>query len=225
MITVKVEGLQAAVARLQGQAKQISYATAVALTKTAKKVADAMPAVMERQLDRPTNFTKAGLRIERATTDSLTAVVTFKDRQKNYLKWQIEGGTRTPGPRGLKLPTAIKLDQYGNIPKGVIAKLVAVARKEGKLAKRTSRRIAVSNKLDLFYGDPKDVGGHKFPPGIYKIVKHGVREQLVPLVVFPQKSARYKPRFNFVREGEAIVQREWQRTFEQALAEALRTAR
>lgn len=225
MIKVKFEGLDATLANLKGLGKQVRYAAAVALTKTAKKVSDAMPSVMERQLDRPTSFTKAGMRIERATPDKLTAVVTFKDRQKSYLKWQIEGGTRAPNRKALRLPSAIKLDQYGNIPKGVIAKLVAVARKESKLAKRTSRRIAVSNKLDLFYGDPKDVGGHKFPPGIYKIVKQGAREQLVPLIVFPQQSARYKPRFNFVREGEAIVQREWRSTFDQALADALRTAR
>lgn len=225
MIKLEIKGLDKTVANLAGMSKQLRYATAVALTKTARAVANEMPAVLDKYLDKPTPFTKRGLFVTAANKQNLTAVVGFRDRQASYLKWQIEGGSRPPARKALKLPSAIRLDQYGNIPKGVIAQLVAVARKEGQLKKRASRRIAVSNKLDLFYGDPKDVGGHKFPPGIYKIVKQGVREQLVPLVVFPQRSARYKPRLPFRREAERVVEREWRRQFDAAFAEAVRTAR
>lgn len=152
-------------------------------------------------------------------------MVGFRDKQAAYLRWQIEGGTRAPTKKALRLPSAIKLDQHGNLPKGIIQKLIAVARKESKMAKRTSRRIKVSNKLDIFYGDPADVGGHKFPPGIYKIVKQGNRQQLVPLIVFPQQSARYKPRFKFREMAERTVAEVWAREFDKAFAEAMRTAR
>ncbi len=225
MIRVRVEGLRQTMAAIAGQQKQLRYATAVALTKTARAIKDALPNALEKSLDRPTNFTKRGIFVKAANRDNLTAVVGFMDKQAAYLKWQIEGGTRQPTKSAQRLPTAIQLDNYGNLPRGIIAQLVAVARKEGKLAKRTSRRIKVSNKVDLFYGDPADVGGHKFPPGIYKIVDLGNRKQLVPLIVFPKIAVRYKKRFDLQRVGEDVANREWQRQFAQAWAEAQRTTR
>ena len=224
MITIKVDN-KAALAALAGLEKQVRFATARALTATAKKIQEGMPAELERALDKPTDFTKRGTFLKAATKDSLTAIVGFKDRQASYLKWQVEGGVRTPNKKALKLPSAIKLDAHGNIPKGIIKQLIAVARKEGKVGKRTSRRIQVSSKLELFYGDPKDVGARKFPPGIYKIVKQGTRGQLVPLIVFPAVSAKYKPRLNLQRFAQGVVDREWQQQFDVAMRNALSTAR
>jgi hypothetical protein len=224
MLKVTVDN-KAALAHLAGLGQQIKYATARALTATAKEVQRRIPAALEKDLDRPTEFTKRGTFVIPARKDKLEAVVGFKDRQASYLKWQIEGGSRSPSKKALRLPSAIGLDQHGNLPKGVIQKLIAVARKESKMAKRTSRRIKVSSKLDIFYGDPKDVGGHRFPPGIYKIVKNGMREQMVPLVVFPQKSARYKHRFKFYEMAEQTIREVWANEFEKAIAEAIRTAR
>lgn len=224
-IEVKIDGIKAVQARLRTTEKQVAYAAAVALTRTAKAVQAEMPAVMDRQLDRPTPFTKGGLFVSPARRDRLFAIVGFKDRQASYLRWQIQGGTRMPTRKAQRLPSAVGLDTYGNLPKGLIGKLIAVARKESKLGKIKSRRIKVSNKLELFYGDPKDVGGHKFPPGIYKIVDLGSRQQLVPLIVFPAVAAKYKPRFRFHEAATAVVRREWRPQFDAALAEALRSAR
>ena len=224
MITVKVTGLDATLARLAGQQKQLRFATAVALTRTAQAIKAALPAVMERDLDRPTAFTKRGIYVKPATKDTLTAVVGLMDKQASYLRWQIAGGTRAPSRQALRLPSAIKLDQYGNLPKGIIAQLIAVARKERKLGKIKARRIQVSNKVEIFYGDPADVGGHKFPPGIYKVIR-GASPQLIPRIVFPRTVARYKPRFAFARVGQDVVAREWSRQFAQAWADALRSAR
>ncbi len=213
---------KAVLAQLSGLQKQVAYAASKALNATGKKVADAMPAEIEKAIDKPTPFTKKGVRVLKyANKGNLEAVVGFAPAQARYMQWQIEGGTRQPGPAGLKIPAAINLDAFGNIPKGVIGKLIAAARKEKNLAKATARRVKVSNKVELFYGDPTDQKGKPWPRGIYKIANG----QLIPLVLFPVKAARYRPRFDYPRIAAAIVEKEWPRQFEIALAQALRTAR
>lgn len=223
---VRLEGFEKTRAMLAGRQKQVAFAAAVALTRTAKDVQAEIPAALDRALDRPTQFTKQGTFVTRADRANLAAVVGFKDRQAGYLKFQIAGGVRSPGAGGLKLPTAIQLNEFGNIPRGVIAKLIAVARREGKLAKRTSQRVRVSRNVELFYGDPTDSGGRRFPRGIYKDVDlGGGRRQLVPLIVFPNRPANYKKRFDFLALAERVVRTNWRRNFDQALTDAIRTAR
>lgn len=229
MIKVEIKGLDKTVGNILGMGKQLRFATAVALTRTARKVADAMPAALESELDRPTPFTKKGLFVDKATPQTLTAVVGFKDRQASYLKYQITGGTRTPGPRGIKLPGNIQLNAFGNIPKGMIDKLKAAA-KDGKLSGAISKRLGVGNRrkgaapIQLFYGKPTGRGWEKAPMGIWRRVP-GNPGKLVPVIVFGTTTAKYKPRFNFQRRAIEVVEREWDAQFALAFAGAVRTAR
>ena len=103
MIKVEIRGLDKTLAHIAGMQKQVKFAAAVALTRTARAVKDAMPDVMNRELDRPTPFTTRGLFVTPARKDKLQAVVGFMERQAAYLKYQIAGGTRTPTARGIKL--------------------------------------------------------------------------------------------------------------------------
>lgn len=227
MIGIKVEisGLQALRTRVSGQVKQVAFAASRALNATAKRVVDAMPAEIERAIDKPTPFTKSGVRVLRfANKANLAATVGFMAAQAKYMALQIEGGVRQPGTGGLRLPGAIKVNAFGNIPKGLIAQLLAVANKERKLGKVKARRIQVSNKVELFYGDPTD-HGKAYPRGIYKRVEQNGKHSLIPLIVFPAVAAKYKKRFEFQGRASAIVKREWPREFDNALAEAMRTAR
>ena len=229
MIKVEIQGLQATMARLGNQAKQVRYATAVALTRTARKVADAMPAAMERDLDRPTPFTKRGLFVQYATKANLTAVVGFKDRQAGYMKYQITGGTRQPTARGIKLPGNIELNSFGNIPKGMIDKLKKAAQ-DGSLSKTLTRRLGVGDRrkgaapIQLFYGKPVGRGWEKAPMGIWRRIP-GKPGKLVPVVVFEDTPAKYRKRFDFHKEAGRVVGREWARQFSAAFADAMRTAR
>lgn len=221
-ITVDVKGIDAVKAGLSGMSRQVAFAASQALNATGKAVAGAMPAEIDKAIDKPTPFTRRGVRVlAYANKAKLETTVGFMTAQAKYMRLQVEGGTRNPGAAGLKIPAAIKLNEFGNIPKGIIGQLIAVARKERKLGKVKSRRIAVSNKVDLFYGDPTDQKGKVWPRGIYKIANGA----LIPLVIFPVKPARYRARFDYPRIAEGIVRREWPRQFDAALANALRTAR
>ena len=192
--------------------RQADFAMSRALNATAKKVQQALPAGLEQQLDRPTPFTKNNSTFiskeNRATKDKLEVAVLFKDKQAEYLRYQVEGGVRQPKGRALRLPSAIGLDAFGNLPRNTIKQLVAVAQRERKLGKnRTTRVIKVSNKVDLFYGDPTEAGLPGAPVGIYKRVKLGNgRGQLIPLIVFPEQSARYEKRLDLVRIARPVVE-------------------
>lgn len=228
-ISVKMVGLDAVKARIANLEKQTRFATAVALTRTAKAVKDAMPAVMERELDRPTSFTKRGMFVTPARPGNLTAVVGFMDRQAGYLKYQIAGGTRAPTSRGIKLPGNVTLNSFGNIPRGMIDKLKAAAQ-SGQLSKAISKKIGAGDRrkgaapIQLFYGKPTGRGWQKAPMGIWRRVP-GTPGTLVPVIVFEDTPARYRPRFKFHEAAAAIVRREWDRQFSAAFAEAMRTAR
>ncbi len=222
-ISVDIRGIDSVKAHLAGLGGQVAYAASRALNATATKVVEVMPAEIERAIDRPVPFTKRGVAIlgAGARKDRLAVTVGFRRAQAKYMAYQIEGGTRNPGLAGLKLPATINLNEFGNIPKGIIGKMVAVARKERKLTKVQSRRVKVSRNVELFYGDPTDQGGRKLPRGIYKAVPG----RLIPLVVFPVQTARYRPIFDFPAKAAAIVARVWDKEFSAALADALRTAR
>jgi len=202
-------------------AKQLKFATAVALTATAGKVKDAMPRALESVLERPTEFTKRGWFVTRATPQTMEAVVGAKDKTASYLIHQVEGGTFAPKRKALRLPTAIKLNEFGNLPAGTIKQLIERAKAGKRATKGQGRRFGVSSKLELFYGDPKD----KRPAGIYKRVRQGGREQLIPLIVFPRQSARYRKEFDFYGIARRIASAEFEREFEKALARALATAK
>lgn len=233
MIRVEIHGLDKVVARIAGMQKQLRYATAVALTRTAGKVKDALPAAMERALDKPTPFTKRGIFVARATTATLTATVGFMDRQARYMRYQIAGGTRTAGSRGIKLPGNIELNTFGNIPKGMVDKLKAAA-KDGTVGRKLSKMLNIGDRrkgaapIQLFYGKPVGRGWDKAPMGIWRRLpptSAGGKGKLIPVIVFEDTPAHYKPRLDIERAAAQILAEEWGRQFARAFDEALRSAR
>jgi hypothetical protein len=196
---------------------QYRFAVAGALTTSAREAAKAMPAELERPLDNPTPYTKAGFYVTPATKERLTAVVGVKDRQAEYLRWQVEGGVRVPRRKALRLPGVVGLNAYGNIPTGLIRQLVTRAKAGKRTTKAQARRFGVSQEHTLFYGDP---AGER-PAGIYK----RERGRLVPVVVFPQQSARYEKRFDFHAAARRAVLRTFEPAIRQSWARALATAR
>ena len=223
--------IDSVIANLTGQQRQVAYATAVALTRTASAIKDALPGELERVFDRPTPFTKRGIYLKAARRDTLTAEVGFMTRQASYLRIQTEGGTRQPTTRGIRLPGNIELNAFGNIPRGLTDKLKAAA-KDGTLGSAVMRRLGVAAKdrrkgaapIQLFYGKPAGSRWDKAPVGIYRRVP-GKPGKLIPVIVFEDTPARYKKRLDLERFAAPIVAREFNAQFDRALRDALATAR
>lgn len=201
---------------------QLPFAIAVALTQTVKAAQGAMPEAVEEDLDDPTEFTKRGFYITPARKDRLWAVLGVKAKQAEYLGFQIDGGMRQPKRQALRLPSVVDLDQHGNLPPGLIRQLVNRAQQGKRATRSQSVRFGVSQRLDLFYGEP----GDGRPAGIYKrVAVSATRHQLVPLVVFPKTAARYEKRFAFEARVRRIVEREFPKRMDAAWRHALATAR
>lgn len=195
--------------------RQLPFAVAKSLTETARDVQLSTPKLLQQELDKPSPFTESGTYLKPARKDNLESEVGFKPRQAGYLWWQVEGGSREPDNKALRLPSVVQLNQYGNVPAGLIRQLIARARAGRRATKRQAERFGVSQQLDLFYGEP----GDGRPAGIYKRVAiSATKHQLVPIIVFPQQPARYERRLDFygnstrvaVRVFEAHLERNWQ---------------
>jgi hypothetical protein len=211
--------------------KQVSYATAVALTRTAQDAQQALTAELSRTFDRPSPFTLRGVAIKAATKQNLAATVFLRERQADYLAIQITGGSRRPLRRALLLPRNIGLDQYGNIPRGVISRLLA--RKD--VFSGTVRGIPgiwqrVSAKKHKRSRKQSDGSGYMLPTGSGYVLPTGGNTSLPTagsfnMLVGYEDQAEYRPRLNFDGIVRETVERRFQAQFAVAFAEAIRTAR
>ena len=79
MIKIAADGIKAAQAEIAKLDKQVTFATAVALTQTAQLVKKGQLDVMRKRLDRPTPTTMKSIFVKPATRQKLEARVWFKD--------------------------------------------------------------------------------------------------------------------------------------------------
>lgn len=197
-------------------AKQVPFATSVALNETANYVAKVQRKVAQSTFDRPTPFLLNGIHTgrgrgwagQRATKRNLVAVLMPGSRRGNIseagqrvndtLKRQILGGTRQAPGRALPVPTKkVRLNKYGNLTKGQIARLlskpnvVSLGRREG------------------------------VEPGIYRRDKKG---RLTMLVAW-EPQTQYRARFDYYGIAQRIAGRRFQKEFRKSMARAVATAR
>ena len=105
--------------------KDLAFVEASALTRTAKDVQKAMPALMEREIDKPTPFTKKAFAVRPATKARRVARIFIKDRQADYLRRIIAGGTRRPKRTAIVVPVKARRNRYGNLSRGYLQKQLA----------------------------------------------------------------------------------------------------
>lgn len=186
-------------------------ACATALTNSVRIARDRIRDQLPGIFDRPTYFTQRGFYTLAATPANLRATLGVMDKQAEYLQYQIEGGSRS-SPAGLKLPSAISLDGYGNIPRGLIRALITRAKSGKRATPGQARRFSIKTSDVLVYGDP----GNGMPRGIYR--RDATAHKLIPVIVFPRAKAHYRRRFDF----HGMAEREVDRVFPDQLERALR---
>lgn len=211
-------------------ARQVPFATALALNDTAEAVKVEEEAEIKKSIDRPIGFTQRGIYKTRASKSKLVVEVGVRPIQAGYLVWQIKGGTRGPKRRAIPVPVGIVRNSYGNMPKGALAKLLA--------------------QPDVFIASDGSPKTSHLPPGIYKRGKRGNRKggttgrgggygtlgnnwqgkgkkrSTVTMLVAFESSATYdaKP-FDFYGAADKKAKAEFRANLERRLAEAIRTAR
>lgn len=210
---------------LQTSAKQARYASAVALTRTAKRVQKLEEAEVGKVFDRPTRFVQQGFFTKPAKPADLEAIVGIKDRQAKVLRPHIVGGGRDRKPFEQKLVSdsnkaagywvpgaGIKLNASGNMTKGQIMQIAAGLKRTGKYA-------------EVFVGVP--LGHPGAPYGIWgrKLKGRGKKalSGIIPLLI-RISAPNYRKTFDFFGLAEkqvpGIFREEFDRAFRQAMASA-----
>lgn len=181
--TIKITGLKNIIQNMDDLAKkQVPYAAAKALTKTAQEIKAEEVKGMQTSLDRPTPYAINSLRVDPASKNKLEATVRFKDKSDagkgnpaaNFMTPQVEGGKRNLKrfevalqrigvlPKGMYIAPgeACPLDSYGNIPGSFIVQILSFFRAFGEQGYRAN--ITDKRKASLKRGSKKNRGFEYF---------------------------------------------------------------
>jgi len=257
-IKIEFKGLKELIANMDNLAKtQLPFATAKALTKTAGDVKRNEIQQMSTKLDRPTPYVINSLYVKPATKQNLVSEVGFKDyagggtnkRGANIIYPHVEAGKRhLKGfesalqrigvlPKGMYIApgAACPLDAYGNIPSGLIVKIMSYFRAFGEQGYKAN--ITDERKAKLKRGTKKKTGfeyvvikpnegwgtGQHLAPGIYMRQNVPIgRGRIRPIMMFV-KIPSYRKRFPFYETAQKIVDIKFKMNFDEAMREALLT--
>jgi hypothetical protein len=234
---------------------QIPFATAYALTQTAKQAQRFIVSEMKRVFDRPKPYTLNGTYVKPATKQSLWALVKLKDgylgdageaskrgTADKYLAAQVKGGVRKPKafekllinnglmpPGYFAIPTsAAPLDPYGNVSAGYFNRIMSqlrIASDPLNNAPIKRKRGRRTRSAGFFVAYPGRVQTKHLAPGIYERIGTGFGSTIRPIFVYTDSPPRYRKRLDFVGLVNKAVERDLPFYFEKGFALANRTAR
>lgn len=182
------------------QRKQIPFATALALTRTAQDAREAVREVMPKRFTIRKPYVVRGVAIQKATKKRLRAIVFHRDK---YMADQEYGGQRYPQRRFHVIPLGIRKHKKQNISKAKLPSRV-------KLKPTVSLVDSIKNKRDKL---------------ILQRVGRGKNVGRKTLYLLKRGRQKIKPRFGMDRTVRTTVRRRFTKNFGRAIAKALRTAR
>jgi hypothetical protein len=199
MITIEVESN---FREFTENVRQLPFATALALTRTAQEIQAEVRAELPQRFTIRNDWVSKGIRIEKATKQNLEATVYSKDA---FMVLQETGGVKTSRGTAQGIPMDVKASARGIVPKGLWPRALL--------------------------GNPKvfraRIGG---VDGLWQHVRVSRKrrragERTLKLLYVLKPSVTLKPRFGFADTGSRIAAERWDRMFDLAWAEAVRTAR
>jgi hypothetical protein len=222
-------------------AKQVPFATALAITKTAQDIPVAMGREAGSVFSRPRPFTTGAgaMYVKSATKQSLTAEAGYKDIQARYLKWQIGGGDRVQKgferaltgmgmlPAGyLTTPgEGIKLDAFGNIPRAQIIQILGQLKSGVSVFAGRGKRMSRQGLFIILPGATAPQARH-LTPGIWRRAEGAAwrDRHVVPLIHYVAASA-YRPRLDLKGTARRVVDSRFPAHFAAAWNQATATAK
>ncbi len=218
--------------------RKLPYATATALTRTAKRVQAAFVSAMKDKFDRPTPYVLNGTFVKPATAKTLTAIVGWKDWAEKavpaskFMLPQVQGGRRDlkstekmlqmknylPSGRFTVPGSAAKLDSYGNMSRGQLVQLISALQAFPERGYNANRNVIKARaklkkgvKLpEFFVGQP---GGGRLPLGVYQRMHDNT---IRPILIFV-KSPNYKILIPFAAIANNVYTADFQEEFNRAM--------
>ncbi|RDU99220.1 hypothetical protein [Trinickia dinghuensis] len=208
--------------------KQLPYAVAQGINRTAQRVAEAESQNIVDTFKDPSPFTRKGVGVKKAKKGSPAATVFMKDVTAAYLKPYEAGGVHKLASRALLNPKDIKLNQYGQLARGTLATLRArpdvfigtVVTSDGQRINGVWQRPTDKKKVTLLNQKGKRLGRlHKLDTS-----QNNGRGTLKLLIRFGDALPVQK-RLGWGSHAQAVVNKWIDRDLSDALAAALATAR
>lgn len=228
--------------------KQVPFATARALTRTAKKAERRVHNEMRQVFDRPTPWTLKTIRTKPATKRDLQAMVYLKDtlpggkargsasdilghhftggsRQRKALEmWLTRAGLLGSNERVVP-GSAARLDSYGNMSRGQVQQILSQLRAGGdpasfKSSSARSRRNV--RKAGRIFWARRNTRDQHLARGAW--IDFGPGKGIKPLLLAVSNTT-YHRLIDMPRLVEEVVHREFPAEFHAAFADAVRTAR
>lgn len=217
---IKVD-VKAAQKQLSDMAKQIPFAASVALNDLAFQVMRKENSAMSDIFKDPRPFTQRATQVEKkASKSDLTAVVSIRPAQDKYLSPYETGGDHWVGAKGgdgdLLVPVDGKTDAYGQIPRGLIKRLVA--------------------RPDVFVGTVRGIRGiwQRPPTGNQRSGQRGTKGKLgivggkragLKLLYVFKSNRPVRKRLGFDQVAIELVREQGTKALEAAVDKAIRSAR
>lgn len=238
-ISARLEGADHLRRLLDSGSRQVRYATAVALTKTAKGIEEELKRDLRTGLESPSPYTLRSTFTSPARKDRLQAMVGIKDKKPAggtapavLLKEHFSGGARGNKPyekalmsmgmmpSGYRAVTGagIKADAYGNPTRAAIQELLGGLRTRMNVVGRATRRKTAAT-VGYFAIQPGAVS--HLAPGVYKRIN---QRAIQPMLIFVP-STGYRRRFDLPRLAGRYVAQHFSAHFLAAYRQALATAR
>jgi hypothetical protein len=227
-------------------ARQIPYATSIALTRVARLGQAAVVQAMPRVLDRPVAYTLNATRVVPATVKTLAAQVAVKDETTNngnlpedYLFPEVFGGPRKEKrfERSLRFAGILKagqrvvpgqdapLDSFGNIKPGELQRILTATRSASDpYQRRTNSKRSQRNAKNAPYFvaglDSVSIRGGE------QVIRRGRiqpgiyrREgrSIKPVLIFVSKAPEYRRRLDFAGLVDEVAQTQFRPEFLTAL--------
>lgn len=209
MLKVKLEGFEDVRKELNRLGRDMPKAAAMTLTWMAQAGKKAAEKKIPKIFDRPTKWTRGSTYMKAANMRTLEATVWIKDGSVSSLAHHIDGGPRRAkasetllrrkgilrGSNQYIVPSlSLKLDQSGNVTKGMMNKILSSLGAQHDSYANTTRKSLKRNKGQ---GDFFVVAGQRgVQSGIYKRVGGKRNAGLKPVLIFV-KATRYKRRYPF----------------------------
>lgn len=198
--------------------KQIQFATARALTKTAQAVQQAVRAEMPSRFTLRRQWIVQGIRITPATKANLTATVYSKDA---FMGRQETGGIKMGTPGGGNFSSTSLQQPKGKRVRPAMGRVAVPTEK----VRRNKSEIIRKSELPAGLGERGFVIGK---PGdtqyLAKRFAKGKRAGLQILYVL-KRSTRIKPRLGLRDIGIEVVRSKFAEIFSQSLSDAIATAK
>lgn len=224
--------------------KQLPFALALMATRLAVLVKKGELSVLKARIDRPTTTTLNSLYVKPAKPGKPEARTFFKDAWTSgvpadtYLQQAVKGGRRPHKrfekaliakgimkPGQFALPAASALNQFGNVPRGTIMKIlsglgaaetVSGVQANATGSKRSKRK---GNAQKYFAGE---VDGTQ---GVWERKKTAWGDAVRPVFIFSDGEPGYRVILPFYKIADNIVKANRVREFQSAMDTALATKR